>query len=531
MPTPKKNLFEDIDRWKELSEKIQTIRDWLRAPIVERGEQPPDLHRLNEYREKRHAMSTRIFRRLDNHPDLAPDADDAGFDHEDFHPNEYAHAGATPDAAQGTAGSEPLPGADDEDVGPGRDEVTGTGNKDETRVHKDETKITHKDPNRLAGKRGVDYQIITGPGGKKWGIWEVPLDNGKTFRARWFIPREDWKHYGIDEHEGRDMTKAQLARIANFGNINSVKTDRNEHPIQTFMERMGHKFGVAPSLLKNKGVMKVLFEAFMEKWEPGEILGALKQTDWYNKKTEVRANWILEKSDAQRTTEIDTTFQKLREFAFQEFGAVDYADYFSEDRLRQMAENAASGKAGWDETTAQLRITAKARRTPGTSAAVALEESIPNSALDVENKYAQLLDQTNQWWGYNTSDRNTLMRWAGDILNGQKSDAAFDEYLKKRALALHPYLPQDTPYLDFAGAFKGRAEQQLGTPLDFDDALFSDFSAKDDQGRPVKDQAITFSDFDRMVRKDPRFRSSPTAMNQAAELVSLLNAQFNGVGA
>jgi hypothetical protein len=73
-------------------------------------------------------------------------------------------------------------------------------------------------------------------------------------------------------------------------------------------------------------------------------------------------------------------------------------------------------------------------------------------------------------------------------------------------------------------------EQQLGVEAKWEDPLLSKLGAVDANGVP-NGAAMSFGDFTKAVRTDPRFWQSPTAANDTYGLFNKINQTFNGRGA
>lgn len=443
-------------------------------------------------------LNRRIERLLDNHPDndrLTKEAESRGFNMQrlDDDGNENTEDDGGKNDAPGSKGGK-------------------GGNNDKG------------EPNRLPRggrliRQGDSFYIV----------WQDKF-KGKPVTGMYKVPANMLDHYGLDKKDARAVTRQQLRRFNYLGSVADINLLGRRDPFEPFFEYIEDQFGLAPGMLRNKEVLGVLFESHMEKWDGTRLFNALQQTKWASKKSDERLEYLTLRP-AEQKDRIQKAYVSLRDWAEGQFGELDYSKYFSDERLRKMAEKAASGAVGWDEDVAKSRIARKAENIAGSAAAIAKEESIGNSQLDIEDKARALREQAASWMGWkNVPTMDTIKGWAADILNKKRSDADFENWASETAHGLHKWLGTNEKFQDTADVYRQKSEALLGTTLSWDDHLLQDFTARDANGKPIADQRMALYDYEDLVRKDPRFRGSEVGIDRAYSVAGFINSMFNGQG-
>jgi hypothetical protein len=416
-------------------------------------------------------------------------------------------------------------------------------------------KDNHKDHNHggkpggwfLPGKAGKDYRIEEYKG-RLYVTYQVNYKKGRSLDVTWLLnySAEELEKMGVDASQARKLTREQFKKRHFLGTGKDLQIHgEKRHPFRKWMERMLTVYDIpGATLLKDKGAVAVLLEAFAEghQNDPDWISGALKKTKWWQKTSEHQRTWQLRKSEAEREGDIKTAAigieQKLEEmFGFQWRKHLPQVDA---KQIRKWAEGIASGVYGGagDPEQAllawQQKFEQQAQKISGTPAWIAKQQQVEEERDFMqrpEDRMEQLRQEAISWLGYGgRPDNATLRQWAEDLTFERRSDAEWQQYLRKTKQDLYPYLAPDEKFLDRAAAYKATAEELLGTPLSWQDKLLRDFAAKDDTGKPLQDgkTALSMANFELAVRKDDRFWESKRAKEEGFAVINFLDSMFNG---
>lgn len=537
----KRTLDKRIDRWNDLNDFLEnpgSVTGVTGAPVnVPQSE-------IDAAERERDRIEDQIDGMLDRHPGLGDHARDQGYPtgagiDGAGHGWEGAAGGGTTGGSRrggrrGSGSGSDSRGPSGSSKGPGSN---GRSNTSRNRSNNRAGAGGGENSDHLPGRRGKDYTIVRGPGGQHYVVYKIPLPNGKTASVSFRVPEKLLDRYGIGANEGRKLTRSQMKGLEYFGPINEVKLKRGEHPVASWMREMERKFGMAPGMLKNKEVMAILFAAHVGKWDQAELMGALEQTKWFQKKTDQRTKWLFETNEADRKTQINTTFNQLQDYVRQTFGGADWVKAgLTTEKLKAWAEKIASGAVGWDLSEAQSRIDNLARGTEG-SILQASEEEAAAAAMAHPQKWEDIFEQVREesirMLGYQGKpSKQTLEQFAKKMAAGEMTQADFDQYLRKQKKALYPFLDDDEAWMNRADTFRSIAQDELGRDISYKDRLLRDLVKVDDQGNPVNQGRTAMSawDFQKKVRSDKRWDTSRTAAEEGYDFLTVLDATFNGTG-
>lgn len=540
---PRKDLRQSIRAWEDLVAEAQRIK--ARMDAIPPSERATNAALLEEYEALKRDLKAVVSQRererdeviaiVKERPRLADEAIAWGFKAELL--NEGPYAGSTDpdrqDRAGGTGGGggggggtgTGGGGAGGGGAGGGGGGRGGGGGGDN---------IDH-----LPGKLGVDYHFVKGPSGRVHVVLNMDIPGPKKGAISFSVPKELYDRYGIDPDKVKQLTAAQMKKLKGFGPINEIKLRRGEHPFQSWLRQMKQKFGMAPSMLRDKEVMQVLYAAHLGQWDQAQLLGSLQQTKWYDTKTKDRIDWLFKMGSADKKQTINAGVNGLLDYVRQTFGGVDWTEHgLDQAKLKQWATNIASGKTGWDITEAKSRIDEIARGIEGTPLWASEEQAAEGALLEAqewEDIFESYRSKNIQWLGPNgRSSREVITDWAKRRASGEKSDGDYAEFLREQRENLYPYITGNRSWQEFADPYKAALQRVMGdnASIDWNHRLLADLGAKDNTGAPTG-TALSFYDFSLLARdseKNPAAYQRGTALyDQGADRLAKVLQQLKGV--
>lgn len=422
-------------------------------------------------------------------------------------------------------------------VPPDDGEGNGNGNKNKNKDKDEEKKgpgSKHTDPG-YSRKLPPGYRAVRGGDGNIYLVWNSkygPKGNRKDFPGLWQLKENQLDQYGIKKSDIKNVSEDQWARLKKnkFGYVGDIEF-RGRHPIRAFMEEMSQLYGIAPGMLRNRGVMEVLFEAWMEEKDAGWITSQLKQTDWWDNKTKQRRQWIFDMSAADRKDTVQRVLDSAKQLAVDRFGAVNWMDHIDIKDLDAWAKKVASGVIGWDSNTLQNKIENLARGVVGTTAFVEWEQQTPGTPQDIDSAFEDVRSAAINWMGHFAKpSQGELKDWATKIATGALTMDQFNAMMRKRKQDMFPWLSPDEGYLERSGSYKNIAERLFGTTIGWDDRTLADLTGRDKNGASTG-TAMTLDEYDKYIRKnDSRFWEGPVAKEEGLNLVNFLKGMFAGGG-
>lgn len=375
-------------------------------------------------------------------------------------------------------------------------------------------------------------------GGASYVVYSVTLPNGQKLKLSWKVKAEDMEAHGIEEGAGRRITKSQFKALNFFGTTDEIqRRGLDEHPFQKFLKSLQEIYGPV-SWLRNKEYMATLLMGYAEKWEPAELEQRLRRTDWYQNRSAYQRQWEQTFTKADREDSLKTWNARVEDELRNLYGLVGWRDAgITGEQMQAWTRKIASGV--WGDPDEAFRTWAmeqrqKAEKLEGTQAWIErqAEEEAQRAFLNrPEDMFERIRAEAVQWLGpMGRPDQETLKRWAEDLVSERKSDGDWQQFLRRQAQALYPFLDPDEPWQDRASAYKSIAEQTWGSPIEWNDPILRSLGATDPNGAPTG-SGLSFDDFERAVRTDDRFWGSNRARDEGFGLVSYLNETFNGVTA
>jgi hypothetical protein len=527
-------LEEMVKQWLDLRSQIADAIDDLEggpptSQDIQSGDiEPPDTaalqEKLDRLRTERKTVVDSINQFVTNHEGSRKTAIDLGF-RADLLPSKTG--GGTP-VLPGDRGDEITGRGDRADGGAGGGgaggggglggggNATGGGGGGNDLTDDDEDIIDH-----LPGKLGKDYHFVKGPNGTVHVVFNMDVPGRQDGNVSFSVPKELFDRYGVDPDKIKSLTAQQMKHLKGFGPINEVQLRRNEHPFNSWMRMMRQKFGMAPSMLRDKEVMQTLFAAHLGQWDQAQIMGALQQTKWYDTKTKRRVDYLFKDSSADIKTSDNANFNQLQDYTRSVFAGIDWTKHgLDEATLKKWAHNITSGKTGWDPTEAESRIAEIARGIEGT-ALWASEEQASEGALQEAQEWEDIFEQYRSknidWLGpQGRSSRDTITDWAKKRAAGTVTDADYDQFLRQQKKSLFGYIPEDVSFKQFVDPYLSALQRVMGdnASIDWENPLLSDLGAKDANGK-LTGNPLSLYDFNLIARDPDR---NPGAYSQGTQL-------------
>lgn len=388
----------------------------------------------------------------------------------------------------------------------------------------------------LPGVKGKDYHFVR-YGGNVYVVYNVSEQGLPNFRISFKIEPKDYDAYGIQPSNVGTVNGSTFQSFQHLGLASEIIRNADEHPFDQYLRDLKRLNGNV-SWLDNKEFLGVMLEGFMKGWDSTQTQQALTQTNWYQSRTQTQRDWI-QLSRADRKAAVEGINAQMTEELRNLYGP-DYAlkdTGLNQKRFDQIAQRIASGALGTADEGFQLwgqRMRDRAEKVEGTPAWIAREQQLEQTNQfnnRPENMFETIKDQAYAFLGpQGRPDNATLKRWADSLVVGRVSEADWQQYLQRQARSLYPWLDPGESWQDRAATYKNIAEQDLGRPVNWDDALLGKIGQTDAEGKSTG-LATSFDDFRQQVRSDGRFLQSSVAAQEFNGLFNKINATFNGSGA
>jgi hypothetical protein len=187
--------------------------------------------------------------------------------------------------------------------------------------------------------------------------------------------------------------------------------------------------------------------------------GKLKQTEYWNNLTNVSAEY-----NSLSQAEQQARIQQQAAIVAEEFWNLTGERLsITDPRVIEMATAVASGAQTLSAVYQSIRDIAMMNPESPLSRSLR-QEGINQNAYgnSIENAAQTYKTQSSQQWGVQLDDA-TVMRWAEDVILGNKSDADFQEYLKDVAMTLYPWkdreMRTDVAAQPYLSAFRNLMER------------------------------------------------------------------------
>lgn len=389
----------------------------------------------------------------------------------------------------------------------------------------------------LPGQQGRDYHFVRF-GGQVYVVYTVDEPGMPHFRISLKIDPKEYDAYGIKASNVPQVNHATFRNFQHLGLASEIIQNGDDKPFDQYLRHLRELNGNV-SWLNNKEFIGTMLEGYLKGWDATETQQALTQTKWYQQRTQTQRDWALNMSHGDRKAATSGVVAQMQEELRNLYGA-DWKLHdtgLNQKKFDQIAQNIASGKFGTVDEGFQLwsqRMRDTAEKVEGTPAWIAREQEKEqqNQFLNrPEDMFQTIKTQAQSYLGpTGMPDQGTLKNWADRLVTAKASEADWTQYLEKQSKALYPWLNPGEMWQDRASSYKNIAEQNLGSPLNWDDKLLANLGARDANGVP-NGSALSYDEFAKAVRSDGRFWTGATAAKETYGLFDFLNSKFNGQGA
>jgi hypothetical protein len=400
------------------------------------------------------------------------------------------------------------------------------------------TGANFKSVNTLPGVEGKDYHFVTN-GGRTYVVYSLNLGTvGKQISMAWRVTKDEEAALGVSNAVA--VSNEQFKNLQVFGDASLITANNaNVHPWQTYIQQLQQIYGHV-SWLNDAGYMKTMMLGWFEGWDSATLAQALTTTKWYQSQSDWARQWTT-KSATERKAETKGMVTQMTQAMEQLYGDQNpWTTTSGADaaKIQQWANNVMGGKFGDPQTGFQVWLNDRrneAKGISGTTAWTDAQQAIQSQNAFIngpEQLFGQLRDQASAWLGYSGKNApniptDTLKKWANDVWIGTKSQTDFDAFLQNQAHAMYPYLPTGSSWQDFAGAYKARAENLLGTPIDWSNTILQNLGGRDSSGQATG-QPMSFDQFEQNLRHTDAFWNSNTAKTEGFSLLANLDSMMNG---
>ena len=391
--------------------------------------------------------------------------------------------------------------------------------------------------NPFPGVFKQDYRFVV-YGGQTYIVYVVQMPGGGRMEVSWRLNKEDLEAFGVKPDQIAHIGKNAFSQLNNLGSWDQVSSSTlpEEHPFRTFLKDLGRQHGDV-SWLQDENFVSVLLEGWAEGWSEPEIQNVLEQTKWYKSRNEAQRAWELDLNPADRRTQMKSwttqVSDALRELYGADFNLKEAG--ITQRKINKWAEEIASGRWGDPSQGFQQWLSSqqhKAEDVEGTPAWISRQQELEAQrefANRPEEMFQALRDEAMYWLGPQALPSNdTLRKWANDLVTEISSEADWKQFLQKQTQTLYPFLGANVPWQQFADPYKAIAEKTWGAPVNWDHPLLQQLGGVDEKGSATG-SALSFYDFEKLVRQDPRYWGGPVAREEGFALFNQLQNTFQGV--
>lgn len=316
-----------------------------------------------------------------------------------------------------------------------------------------------------------------------------------------------------------DQYKKRLARVQNFRG-----TARREEIVLSggLMEKARELYGSTADLYNIPELKPIFEQAFINRWEPSELLRAIDNTDWAKSRTAAQERYDVLKTTnpTQAAADVDANIPLVRRVLAAKGITI------SEDQIKTIAEKGTRGgwtSNQWDEYSASEAIqfvNAAQPQQPGQPAAQPVVSQVTATDLRTIAKN----------FGVPVTDA-TLSQWVNDISTNRKSQDQFTEYARSSAQTLYPSLSdrlKTNTFDEIMSPYKQLYAEVLETPQDNIDLTNPTYSNLYTSGDPAKPRMMTSTEWVGFLRKRPEWQNTQNAYREYAQAASTLDKIFGG---
>lgn len=391
----------------------------------------------------------------------------------------------------------------------------------------------------LPGKKGTDYHFVRGPNGGIYVVYRVKLPNGSYVNTTWKVEAKQFKALNIDPSKVRRVSRQAIKNLNIFGSASEIvrRGADDKHPFQQYVDKLQELHG-GVSWLKDKGFMSVMLMGWAENWTSAELQQRLSRTKWYQGRTDAQRDWEINKSKEQRQAEIGSFSSRVTTALQDLYGpTISLGEAgIDKDQIEKWAKRIASGDFGEPGEGFQLwfeRQRAKAAKVEGSSAWIERQQELEEQRAFMnrpEDVKEQIRQEAFEWLGpRGVPDDATLTRWSEQLVSETRSDADWQNFIRNQAKNLYPWLGTDESWQDRASSYKSIAEEQYGSPIEWDDDLLVNLGERDASGG-FTGNALSFDAYTKQLRSSDRWWGTKMASEETSQLGNYLNNIFRGVG-
>jgi hypothetical protein len=272
--------------------------------------------------------------------------------------------------------------------------------------------------------------------------------------------------------------------------------------------------------LYNIPELKAVFEnAFVNQWEPAELLRAIDNTEWAKSRTAAQETYDVLKTvnPTEAAGRVEQNIPVIRRVL------AGKGLTLNEEQIKTIAEKGTrAGWSGnqWDEYVASDAISlTTGGEVTGTPATAPVS---PVTSTDL-----RVIAKT---FGVPVAD-STLNQWVNDIVTNKKTADQFNEYARSSAQTLYPGLSerlQTNSFEEIVSPYKRLYADVLETPeenVDLTDPKFSNLFTSGDSAKP---RMMTSTEWVGFLRKRPEWQNTQNAYREYSEAAETLNKIFGG---
>lgn len=315
--------------------------------------------------------------------------------------------------------------------------------------------------------------------------------------------------------------KNRLAKVENFRG----QTKRENIVLSGgLMEEAKKLYGSAADLYNIPELKSIFEQAFINEWEPDELLRAIDNTDWAKTRTNAQETY-----DVLRTTNPTEADNRVNQgIPIVRRVLSEKGISLSEDQIKTIAEKGTrNGWTGnqWDEYSASEAIAIGNAGTPAAPGAA------PAATTPVSPVTATDLRKIAKQFGVPVTDA-TLSQWTNDISTNNKTKDQFQEFARASAQTLYPSLSErlkTNTFDEIVSPYKQMYANVLETPEENIDLTDPTHSVLFSAGDPAKPRMMTSTEWITYLRKRPEWQNTQNAYKEYAQVAGTLDKIFGGM--
>lgn len=387
----------------------------------------------------------------------------------------------------------------------------------------------------LPGSRGQDYTFVR-HGGKIYVVYQLKV-GGKTIKLSYRVPADRVKDM-VGGAKVNDISGKAFRSLNYFGTTDDITAaGGDEHPFDGFVRNLREEFGNV-SWLHDREVMEIFMMGHLEGLDSTAILNRVKQTDWYEGRTDRQREWELELSEEQRDVETKSFATRMLDelqnnilgagFTMKDLG-------INAKEFDEQVKRVVSGKLGSPEEGFLIwrtNLFNEAAKLEGSLAWIERDQQATEQNQYMnrpEDMKQRIQEEAFEWLGpRGVPDNEILERWAKRLVTGEASDADWQQFVRNQATNLYPWLGPEERWQERASSYKRIAENLFGKSIGWDHTILDKMSGVDANGAPTG-AAADFQAFERAARQTDEFWQGGTANDEAFAGIAKMNSLFQGV--